>query len=77
MPHYTRAFAVELSAAEGKRITYGADCGPNEALVQFAADTDLLLIEATLPGPRDGARGHLTPGRPASTAAGPVRAAWC
>jgi ribonuclease BN (tRNA processing enzyme) len=43
-------------------LTYSADCSPNEQLVDFARDTDLLLIEATLPRPeRTGERGHLTP----------------
>ena len=44
-------------------MTYSADCSPNEDLVEFAQDTDMLLIEATLPRPeRTGVRGHLTPG---------------
>lgn len=35
---------------------------PNDQLIEFARDTDLLLIEATLPRPeRTGIRGHLTP----------------
>ena len=46
----------------GGRITYGADCRPDEELVEFARDTDLLIVEATLPRPeRTGVRGHLTP----------------
>lgn len=62
VPHYTRTFAVELSA-NGNRLTYSADCRPNDGLIEFARDTDLLLIEATLPRPeRTGQRGHLTPG---------------
>lgn len=62
VPHYTRTFAVELSGPAGGRFTYSADCSPNEELVQFAHQTDLLLIEATLPRPeRTGERGHLTP----------------
>ena len=37
---------------------------PTDALVDFARDTDLLMIEATLPRPeREGPRGHLTPAR--------------
>ena len=61
VPHYTRTFAVEIKGASG-RLTYSADCSPNEQLVQFARGTDLLLIEATLPRPeRTGVRGHLTP----------------
>ena len=50
VPHYTRTFAVEVRGASG-RLTYSADCSPNEQLVQFARGTDLLLIEATLPRP--------------------------
>ncbi|MBV8999629.1 MAG: MBL fold metallo-hydrolase [Solirubrobacterales bacterium] len=61
VPHYTRTFAVEIADDAG-RLTYSADCSPNEQLVDFAHATDLLLIEATLPRPeRTGARGHLTP----------------
>lgn len=62
VPHYTRTFAIEVTNSAGARITYGADCCPNEALVDFARDTDLLIAEATLPRPeRTGVRGHLTP----------------
>ena len=48
VPHYIPANAVEF-AADGARFTFSADCGPNQALCDFAAGTDLLLIEATLP----------------------------
>jgi len=62
VPHFTTTFAADLSS-NGTRFTYGADCGPNDALVDLARDTDLLMIEATLPRPeRTGERGHLTPG---------------
>jgi ribonuclease BN (tRNA processing enzyme) len=61
VPHFVATYAVEL-ASNGSRFTFSADCKPNEALVTFAADSDLLLIEATLPRPeRSGQRGHLTP----------------
>ncbi len=61
VPHYTRAFACELSAGAA-RVTFGGDCGPNDALVEFARDTDLLVAEATLGEPdSDVPRGHLTP----------------
>jgi ribonuclease BN (tRNA processing enzyme) len=41
---------------------YGADCRPTDAFADFARDTDLMLVEATLPRPeRTGMRGHLTP----------------
>ncbi len=63
VPHYTRTFAVEVRGANGRRLTYSADCRPNDQLIEFARGTDLLLIEATLPRPeRTGMRGHLTPG---------------
>jgi ribonuclease BN (tRNA processing enzyme) len=63
VPHYAPTYAVELSTAGGGRLTYSADCSPNDDLVRFAEGTDLLLIEATLPRPeRTGKRGHLTPG---------------
>jgi ribonuclease BN (tRNA processing enzyme) len=61
VPHFIPTNAVELAEA-GARFTFSADCAPNDALCAFAAGTDLLLIEATLPRPeRDGQRGHLTP----------------
>ena len=49
-------------AATADRLTYSADSSPSDDLCAFARDTDLLLIEATLPRPeREGPRGHLTP----------------
>jgi ribonuclease BN (tRNA processing enzyme) len=62
VPHFTRTFAVELIGSDDRRFTFSADCSPSDALVSFAADTDVMLIEATLPRPeRTGIRGHLTP----------------
>jgi ribonuclease BN (tRNA processing enzyme) len=53
---------VQVASNGSGRLTYSADCSPNEDLVAFARDTDVLLIEATLPRPeRTGERGHLTP----------------
>ncbi len=61
VPHFIPTNAVEF-AEGGARLTFSADCAPNEALCTFASGTDLLLIEATLPRPeREGPRGHLTP----------------
>jgi ribonuclease BN (tRNA processing enzyme) len=54
---------VEItSTADGAgRFTFGADSGPSEELCDFARDTDLLLIEATLTEPEsEGPRGHMT-----------------
>jgi ribonuclease BN (tRNA processing enzyme) len=65
VPHFLpHTNAIEISSANGGgRLTYGADHRPNDELVEFANETDLLLIEATLPRPeRNGVRGHITPG---------------
>lgn len=62
VPHYLPTWAIEVRDADGGRFTYGADCRPCDDLVEFARDTDLLFLEATLPRPeRTGVRGHLTP----------------
>ncbi len=61
VPHFVPANAVELRCGEGRRFTFGADHGPTDALDDFAADTDLLMLEATLLEPgATGPRGHLT-----------------
>jgi len=61
VPHYTETFACEI-AADGRRITFGADCGPNQTLEDFARGTDLMIAEATLDEPdADVPRGHMTP----------------
>src|SRR5687768_4933560 len=63
VPHFTETFAIDItSRSGGGRITYGADTRPGEELIEIARDTDLLIVEATLPRPeRTGVRGHLTP----------------
>ncbi len=63
VPHFTRTFAVEVSSVDGGgRITYGADCGPGPELIEFARETDLLLVEATLEeADRNAQAGHMTP----------------
>lgn len=63
VPHYIPTNAIEVTpAAGGGRFTYGADHRPSPELCAFAASTDLLMLEATLPRPeREGMRGHLTP----------------
>jgi ribonuclease BN (tRNA processing enzyme) len=62
VPHYTTTYALKVTGADGSQLTYSADCSPNDALVEFAQDSDVLLIEGTLPRPeRTGIRGHLTP----------------
>jgi ribonuclease BN (tRNA processing enzyme) len=63
VPHFTTTYAIDLSSSNGGgRFTYGADCSPGEELIEVARDTDLLIVEATLPRPeRTGMRGHMTP----------------
>jgi ribonuclease BN (tRNA processing enzyme) len=63
VPHFTETFAINLTTADGSsRLTFGADCRPGPEIVDAARDTDLLIVEATLPRPeRSGERGHLTP----------------
>jgi ribonuclease BN (tRNA processing enzyme) len=65
VPHFIPCNAVEIAEA-GARLTFSADCGPNDALVEFAAGTGLLLAEATLPAPDEG---HLTPAQAGEHAA--------
>ncbi len=63
VPHYIRAWGCDLRSEEGRRLTFGADCGPNDAIVDLARDTDTMMLEATEgAGPHlgGGLRGHLT-----------------
>lgn len=64
VPHFTETFAICVQSSNGGgRLAYGADCSPTDAIVEFAKQADLLIMEATLPRPeRSGMRGHLTPG---------------
>jgi ribonuclease BN (tRNA processing enzyme) len=60
VPHYIASHAIEVSDGTS-RLTFGGDCGPNELVCEFARDTELLLLEATLNEPDTGdPRGHLT-----------------
>jgi len=64
VPHYVRTWACELSGPQGERFTFGADCAPNDQLVEFGRGTDLLMVEATeevAPPVAEGdVRGHMT-----------------
>lgn len=61
VPHYLPSHAIQVRCDAGGRFTFGADHGPTDALEGFADDSDLLILEATLPRPeREGPRGHLT-----------------
>lgn len=46
MAHPVETYGIRLTAAD-RSITYSADTGPCEALVDLALDTDLLLCEAS------------------------------
>lgn len=64
VPHFIDTWAISFAteAPEPKRFVFGADCRPNDDIVEFARDADLLMLESTLPRPeRTGMRGHLTP----------------
>jgi ribonuclease BN (tRNA processing enzyme) len=63
VPHFIATNAVEVTSEGGAgRFVFGADHRPTSALCGFADETDLLMLEATLPrAERDGPRGHLTP----------------
>jgi ribonuclease BN (tRNA processing enzyme) len=63
VPHFLTTHAIDVASTNGGgRFTFGADSRPCNELPSFAAGTDLLMLEATLPRPeRAGPRGHLTP----------------
>ena len=63
VPHYVPCNAIALESTDGGgRFVFGADHGPTDALREFAAGADLLVLEASLPFPMpdDLSRGHLT-----------------
>lgn len=63
VPHYVPTWGCDVRSPDGRRLTYGADCGPNDAIVDLGRDTDILMLEATEgAGPHEGGgeRGHLT-----------------
>jgi ribonuclease BN (tRNA processing enzyme) len=60
--HYVPAWGLSVVTPDGGRLVYTGDTGPSDAMVEFATDADLLLIEAALqlPAHDDAERGHLT-----------------
>ena len=63
VPHYIDTWAISVTGEGGERLVYGADCAPNDALVELATGADLLIAESTLlePEPDPDDRGHMTP----------------
>jgi ribonuclease BN (tRNA processing enzyme) len=59
VPHYVPSYAVEVRA-DGRRLVFSADCGPNDELVELARGANLLLIEATVEEPDLESNAHLT-----------------
>jgi ribonuclease BN (tRNA processing enzyme) len=65
MKHYIPVWGIRIEeTSSGRSLTFSADTGPGAPLAEFAADTDLLLCEATLlrqdPGSDPAGWGHLT-----------------
>ena len=63
MPHFTTTYAINFTSANGVgRFTCTAPTAALPRSWSRARDTDLLIVEATLPRPeRAGERGHMTP----------------
>lgn len=60
VPHTKPTFALRVDAGD-RSVTYGADCSPNEALVELASRTDVLVAECSLgTPPASGDAIHLT-----------------
>jgi ribonuclease BN (tRNA processing enzyme) len=62
VPHFIPTNAVRVRSAEGGGcFTFGADHRFTDALDAFAADSDLLVLEATLPAhDPESSQGHMT-----------------
>jgi ribonuclease BN (tRNA processing enzyme) len=60
--HYIPAWAMSVETPDGARLVYTGDTGPSDAMVDFAREADLLLVEAGLRTDKDDdpERGHLT-----------------
>lgn len=56
-PHTHNSLALKIRS-EGKTVVYSGDTPYFEGLIEFAYDSDLLILEASFPEPNEG---HLTP----------------
>jgi ribonuclease BN (tRNA processing enzyme) len=72
VPHFGPTHAIELEAAGGGRIVFGADGRYSDRLVAAAAGADVLIAESTLPEPDPAPlaeRGHMSAGEAGELAA--------
>lgn len=60
-PHMDGSLALRVDEND-KSIVYSGDTDYSEALIELATDTDLLIIECSLPDEASKRKGHLTPG---------------
>lgn len=77
--HYVPAWSLSVTDESGHRLVYLGDTGPSDALVEFAAGADLMILESTLASADedDVERGHLTPTEAIAMArAARARRAW-
>lgn len=77
--HYVPAWSLAVTDQSGHRLVYLGDTGPSDALVEFAAGADLMILESTLASADedDVERGHLTPTEAIAMArAARARRAW-
>ncbi len=60
--HYVPAWGLAIEAPDGARLVYTGDTGPSDAVIEFAREADLLLVESALrlSSHDDLERGHLT-----------------
>ena len=61
--HAAECYAMRVSGNDGSTLTYSADTGSIEPLLGFAAESDILVAEATLPESEERlpSAGHLMP----------------
>ena len=60
LKHTRQSLAYRVNSPEGKSFVYSGDTGFCQEIVDFARNTDLLILECSLPE-GGGVEGHLTP----------------
>ncbi len=79
VPHFTTTYAVEVAGSDGSRLTYSADCRPNDELVRLRARhrrADDRGHAAAAGADRQARSPHAARGR-RSRRAGRAPAGWC